>query len=143
MPSRPGSLVVPLVAGAVAVPFALRRHVTVLLLELGVDVSARDVTQYVLGSRFAAFVLVYALLLGTAYWAGSRAADAHDRGVVAAATFAVATAAALVANVAVLTVLGSGSRGLVFAAATTVGTSAAAGVELAVVAFAGLAAGER
>jgi hypothetical protein len=142
MPST-HSVVLPLVAGVAAVALTLRRYVATLLFELQVDVTPRIVTSYALGARFAAFVVVYALLLGVAYWAGARREDASGDAVLVGATFAVAAVSALVATVVVLAVVGAGTRGPVFAAVTAVGSSAAVGVQLAVVAFAGVAAGRR
>ena len=115
-----------------------------LLLELDVALAPPANTRYALAARFASFLLVYGVLLGVAYWAGTRdGADDGRHSVVAAVTFVVAAGAALLGSVAVLQVLGWGSQGLFVAFAGTVGRSASVGVQLGVVTFAGLAAGSR
>lgn len=142
MPSTE-TVVPPVVAGVVAVALTVQRYLTALLVELQVDVSARALTRLTLGGRFVAFVLVYALLFGVAYWAGTRRSDTDSDAVLAGATFAVAAVCALVATAAVVGTLGFEARGPVFAAVTVLATSTATGVELAVVAFAGVAVGRR
>lgn len=133
----------PLVAAVVGVALTVRRYATALLLEFSADVTPRALTEYALGTRVVAFLLVYGLLFGVAYWTGTRREDASSDTTVAAGTFAVAALSALVSTGAILGVVGTGTRGPLLAAVTAVGSSAAVGVELAVVVFAGVAAARR
>lgn len=138
------ALLPPLAAAVAAVALTVQRVFVALLLELDVGLSAPASTRYALALRFASFLLVYGVLLGVAYWAGAREADSDTSyPLVAAVTFVVAAAVALLTSVAVVQVLGWGTRGVFVALATTVGQSASTGVQLGVVAFAGLAAGRR
>lgn len=132
-----------LVAAVAAVASTVQRFLVPLLLEFDVGLSAPAHTRYTLAARFASFLLVYGALLGTAYWAGSRADGGSRLSVVAAAAFAVGTTVALLTTGAVFLALDIGNQGLLTTAAALVGQSASTGVELGVVAFAGLAAGRR
>ncbi|CQH50917.1 uncharacterized protein HHUB_1675 [Halobacterium hubeiense] len=130
------------VAAVVAVAVTLRRYVTLLVVELPIDVTPQLLTRATLGGRFAAFVLVYGLLFGVAYWAGTHASE-RDDATLAAATFAAAATTALAVSVGVVAFTGGSTQSIVFDVAAVVATSVATGVKLAVVAFAGVAAGGR
>lgn len=71
-------LLPPLVAGVVAVVVGVTRHLpAVLNRHLTAVPTPRELTGYLLAGRALAFLLVFGLLFGTAYWAGRRV-DVRD-----------------------------------------------------------------
>lgn len=136
-------VVLPLVAGFVAIAISVSRRLTVILLESSMEVPPpRTLSLYTLGGRFASFVLVYGLVLGLAYWVGRRRDGSSDDGTLALSTGVVAALAHLVGAGAILASLEPG-QDLAIAALATVGSSVAVGTQLAVVAFAGVALARR
>jgi len=135
------ALLTPLVAAVAAAATTVQRFVVPLLLEFDVDAAGPTYTRYALGARFLSFLLVYGALLGVAYLVGSQTEDRPRLPLLSAATFAVATAVALVTTAAILLTIQSQPSGLLQLAGGTLGQSLSTGVQLAVVAFAGAAAG--
>ncbi|PAU83029.1 hypothetical protein CK500_12975 [Halorubrum salipaludis] len=129
----------PAVAAVVAAALSVTRRVPTVVMESSIGVPGpRALSLYTLGGRFAAFVLVYGLLLGAAYRVG-RAGGAVDARATTLATGAVGGLVYLVGTAAVL--LWTGPSQEVISAVTTLGSAVAVGVQLAVVAFAGIALG--
>jgi len=131
----------PVVAAVVALAVSGVRRLPAILLESSVSIRpAERLTTYVMGGRFAAFVLLYGLLFGVALAAGTRDPDVSAAST-ALATGASATVAFLVGSAAVLSYL-SPTRGAVVTAVFALGTALGVGVQFAVVAYAGVSLGE-
>ncbi|WP_123623840.1 hypothetical protein [Halorubrum sp. CSM-61] len=134
------SPVPPAVAAVVAAAISVTRRVPTVVMESSIGVPGpRALSLYTLGGRFAAFVLVYGLLLGVAYRAGRHGGDAVDARATTLATGAIGGLAYLVGTTAVL--LWAGPSHEAISAVGALGAAVAVGVQFAVVAFAGLALG--
>ncbi|ELZ52543.1 MULTISPECIES: hypothetical protein [Halorubrum] len=131
----------PVVAAVVALAVSGIRRLAPILLESSVSIRpAERLTTYVMGGRFAAFVLIYGLLFGVALAVGTR-----DPGVSAAstalATGASATVAFLVGSAAVLSYI-TPDQSVIVTAVFALGAALGIGVQFAVVAYAGVSLGE-
>jgi hypothetical protein len=132
----------PVVAAVVALAVSGIRRLAPILLQSPLSLpSAETLSTYVVSARFAAFLLVYGLLFGSALLVGLRDADASATST-ALATGASATAAFLLGSAAVRWYLGP-ERGPVATAVVALGASLGVGIQFAVVAYAGVALGER
>lgn len=137
------SVIPPVAAGIVAFALSIVRRLPTILLETEVSATPRSLALFVGGGRFVAFVLVYGLLLGLAYLAGTRRDDPSADVELSLATGAVAALSYLVGTGLVLLVAGVGQQDRLFAALVTAGSGVGVGANLAVVTFAGLALARR
>lgn len=131
----------PTVAAVVALAVSAVRRLSAILLESPVSIRpAERLSTYVMGGRFAAFLLVYGLLFGVALAAGLRDPDVSPAST-ALATGASATVAFLVGSAAVFSYL-SAERSLVVTAVFALGAALGVGVQFAVVVYAGVSLGD-
>jgi len=130
----------PAVAAVVAAAISLIHRNTTILVQSSIDIpNAETLALYTIGGRALAFVLVYGLLLGVAYWVGRHSDDEFGLGTTALATGAVGGVVYLVGTAAILLWVDFDQE--VVGALAALGSAIGVGVELAVVAFAGLALG--
>lgn len=135
--------VLPFIAGPVALVSSVTRVLVPILLTLPIEAPPSEtLSLYIAGSRFSVFVLVYGLLFGLAYWAGSRYDTTID-GPVTLATGVVAAISYFVGSLVVFQFIGPGEHGWLLTIVQITGSSVGVGVQLAVVAFAGIAAANR